>query len=103
MSNSEKKSQGFRELDPLLHSALRLAVVSLLAGVRSAEFSFIKEKTGATAGNLSVQLGKLEKAGYVKVSKSFKNNYPCTTVSLTDKGLSAFGQYAENLKTYLTV
>ncbi len=91
----------FKDLDPLLHSQLRLSVVSLLVSVKTAEFSFLKEKTGATAGNLSVQIAKLSEAGYIDVTKSFRDNYPLTTCKITAKGLKAFEQYVENLKTYL--
>ncbi|MBD0331527.1 MAG: transcriptional regulator, partial [Chitinophagaceae bacterium] len=66
----------FNNLDPILHSQLRLAVMSLLIGVKEAEFTFIKEKTNSTAGNLSVQIQKLKDAGYIEVSKQFKDNYP---------------------------
>ncbi|MEN9298477.1 MAG: hypothetical protein RLZZ429_790, partial [Bacteroidota bacterium] len=66
----------FKELDPILHSQLRLAVVSLLIGVKEAEFTFIREKTNATAGNLSVQVQKLKEVGYIEVTKQFKDNYP---------------------------
>ena len=68
----------FKELDPILHSQLRLAVVSILISVKEAEFNFIKEKTNATAGNLSVQITKLKEAGYIEVIKQFKDNYPQT-------------------------
>ena len=91
----------FKDLDPLLHSQLRLSVVSLLVSVKAAEFSFLKEKTGATAGNLSVQIAKLSEAGYIEVTKSFRDNYPLTTCRITPEGLKAFEQYVENLKTYL--
>ena len=91
----------FKDLDPLLHSQLRLSVISLLVGVKEAEFSFLKEKTGATAGNLSVQITKLSEAGYIEVAKSFRDNYPLTTCKITAKGLEAFEQYVENLKAYL--
>ncbi|HMT28399.1 MAG TPA: transcriptional regulator [Bacteroidia bacterium] len=91
----------FKELDPLLHSQLRLSLVSLLVGVKEAEFSFLKEKTGATAGNLSVQIAKLSEAGYIEVSKSFRDNYPLTTCRITKKGLQAFEEYVENLKQYI--
>ena len=64
----------FKELDPILHSQLRLAIVSLLITVEEAEFNFLKEKTGATSGNLSVQLDKLKNEGYIEVNKSFRNN-----------------------------
>lgn len=91
----------FKDLDPLLHSQLRLAVVSLLVTLREADFSYLREKTGATAGNLSVQIDKLKQAGYITVEKSFRNNYPLTTCRITPKGLKAFKEYVENLKTYL--
>jgi DNA-binding MarR family transcriptional regulator len=92
---------GFAQLDPLLHSQLRLAVMSLLIGVDSAEFVFIKEKTGATAGNLSVQLDKLSNAGYISVTKSFKGKKPLTTCSITKVGIKAFEDYVNNLKQYI--
>ncbi|WP_420576178.1 winged helix-turn-helix domain-containing protein [Ekhidna sp.] len=91
----------FAQLDPLLHSQLRLAIMSLLIGVDSAEFVFIKEKTGATAGNLSVQLDKLSNAGYISVTKSFKGKKPLTTCSITKVGIKAFEDYVNNLKQYI--
>jgi len=91
----------FKELDPILHSQLRLAIMSLLISVEEAEFTFIKEKTGATAGNLSVQVDKLKQAGYIEVVKSFRNNYPLTMCKVTPKGIDAFDNYVQNLKQYL--
>jgi DNA-binding transcriptional ArsR family regulator len=91
----------FKELDPLLHSQLRLAIMSLLISVEEAEFAFLKEKTGATSGNLSVQIDKLKQAEYITVKKSFKNNYPLTVCKVSKKGISAFESYVENLKSYL--
>jgi DNA-binding transcriptional ArsR family regulator len=91
----------FKELDPLLHSQLRLSIVSILVGVKEAEFSFLKEKTGATAGNLSVQIGKLADAGYISVEKSFRDNYPLTTCKITKIGIKAFETYVDALKQYL--
>ncbi|MBR9831614.1 transcriptional regulator [bacterium] len=91
----------FKALDPLLHSQLRLAVISLLIGLEEADFTFIKEKTGATAGNLSVQIDKLEKAKYISVVKSFKGKRPLTTCKITKDGIQAFEKYVANLKTYL--
>jgi DNA-binding MarR family transcriptional regulator len=91
----------FKDLDPLLHSQLRLAVMSLLISVDSAEFTFIKEKTNSTAGNLSVQLDKLNEAGYISVDKSFKGKKPLTTCKITRKGLKAFEEYVNNLKQYI--
>jgi DNA-binding MarR family transcriptional regulator len=91
----------FKDLDPLLHSQLRLAVMSLLISVDSAEFTFIKEKTNSTAGNLSVQLDKLQEAGYISVEKSFRGKKPVTTCKITRKGLKAFEEYVNNLKQYI--
>jgi DNA-binding transcriptional ArsR family regulator len=91
----------FKDLDPILHSQLRLAVMSLLISVKEAEFSFLKEKTNATAGNLSVQITKLKEAGYIDVTKQFKDNYPQTLCKITAKGIDAFEMYVKNLKEYL--
>ena len=92
----------FKELDPVLHSQLRLAVVSLLIGVKEAEFTFLRDKTGATAGNLSVQLQKLREAGYIDIIKQFKDNYPQTICKITIAGIKAFDQYVKNLQSYLS-
>ena len=91
----------FKELDPLLHSQLRLAIMSLLIGLESAEFVFIKEKTNRTAGNLSVQLDKLSEAGYLAIDKSFKGKKPVTTCRITKKGIKAFEDYVTVLKQYI--
>lgn len=93
----------YKELDPLLHSQLRLSVMSILVSVDSAEFSYLLEKTGATKGNLSIQLGKLKEAGYISVRKSFRNNYPLTTCRITKKGVDAFETYVETIKKYLNI
>ncbi|MFZ5972640.1 MAG: winged helix-turn-helix domain-containing protein [Bacteroidota bacterium] len=91
----------FKDLDPLLHSQLRLAVMSILINVDRAEFTFLKEKTNATAGNLSVQLDKLSEAGYITIEKSFKGKKPVTTCKITKQGLKAFQEYVHNLKQYI--
>lgn len=91
----------FKDLDPILHSQLRLAVMSLLIGVKEAEFTFIKEKTAATAGNLSVQIQKLKDAGYIEVTKQFRDNYPQTLCKVTSKGVEAFEQYVKVLQQYI--
>jgi DNA-binding transcriptional ArsR family regulator len=91
----------FEELDPVLHAPLRLAVMSLLISLEEAEFTFLKEKTNATSGNLSVQLEKLKKANYISIKKSFKGNYPLTTCKITDKGITAFERYVSSLNQYL--
>ena len=93
----------FQPLDPLLHSELRLAVMSLLISADEAEFPYIKEQTGATAGNLSVQVDKLSEAGYIDVEKTFKGKRPCTICRITPKGHQAFETYVKALKTYLGV
>lgn len=91
----------FKELDPLLHSELRLAVMSLLLGVESADFVYLREQTGATAGNLSVQLDKLAKAGYITIEKGFRGKMPRTVCRMTDAGRDAFAEYVEALKSYI--
>ncbi|MBM6992564.1 MAG: transcriptional regulator [Prevotella sp.] len=91
----------FKPLNPLLHSELRLAVVSILVGVEEADFPYIKEQTGATSGNLSVQIDKLEKAGYISVEKTFRGKRPATICRLTDEGRQAFEEYIEALKSYI--
>lgn len=93
----------FKELDPVLHSQLRLAVISLLMGVESAEFTYIKEQTGSTAGNLSVQITKLKEAGYIDVTKKFSKNYPQTLCRITPLGRQKFAEYVEALKDYLNL
>lgn len=91
----------FKELNPLLHSELRLAVMSILVGVEHADFVFLREQTGASAGNLSVQLDKLSKAGYVAIEKTFRGKMPCTVCSITDAGRDAFAEYVEALQSYI--
>jgi DNA-binding transcriptional ArsR family regulator len=91
----------FKDLDPILHSQLRLAVMSLLIGVKEAEFTFIKEKTSSTAGNLSVQIQKLKDAGYIDVVKQFKDNYPQTICKVTQEGVKAFENYVKVLQDYI--
>ncbi len=91
----------FKDLDPILHSQLRLAVISLLISVKEAEFTFLREKTNATAGNLSVQIQKLKEAGYINVIKQFKDNYPQTICTITPVGIKAFEEYVKNLQSYL--
>jgi len=93
----------FKPLDPLLHSELRLAVMSLLISADEAEFPYIKEQTGATAGNLSVQIDKLSAAGYIEVEKTFKGKRPCTLCRISEKGRQAFEEYIDALKGYLNM
>ncbi|MCI1778544.1 MAG: transcriptional regulator [Bacteroidales bacterium] len=91
----------FKELNPLLHSELRLGVMSILISADSADFTFIRKQTGATAGNLSVQLDKLSQAGYISIEKGYRGKVPRTTCRITEKGVSAFQEYVEALKSYI--
>lgn len=91
----------FDDLNPLLHSQLRLAIMSLLISVEKADYKFIKEKTEASSGNISVQISKLEDAGYIDVSKTFKNKKPNTSYKITQKGVKAFEKYVNNIQQYL--
>ena len=92
----------FPKLDPLLHSELRLAVMSILAGVDEADFTYLKNQTGATSGNLSVQIDKLTAAGYIMVEKGFKGKMPRTTCKITPTGQEAFRGYVNALQEYLS-
>ena len=92
-----------KELDPLLHSQLRLAVMSILRNVDEADFVYLKEKTEATAGNLSVQLDKLSAAGYITVEKGFVGKKTRTACRVTDLGREAFENYVAALRTYLNL
>ncbi len=92
----------FEPLNPLLHSELRLAVISLLIGIEEADFQYIKEQTGATSGNLSVQIDKLYQAGYIDVEKGYVGRKPRTTCRITQEGITAFEDYVKALKSYLT-
>ncbi|MBE6213708.1 MAG: transcriptional regulator [Rikenellaceae bacterium] len=90
-----------RELNPLLHSELRLAIMSILVSVESADFVYLREQTGATAGNLSVQIDKLQQAGYISVEKGFNGKKPRTTCAITEQGVAAFTEYVDALRTYI--
>ncbi len=90
-----------KELDPLLHSQLRLAIVSILMSVEEADFVYLKEQTKSTAGNLSVQIEKLQAAGYISVKKGFVGKKTRTACSITPQGVKAFEEYVEALKSYL--
>jgi DNA-binding transcriptional ArsR family regulator len=93
----------FKELDPILHSQLRLAIISLLMREKEADFAVLKDRTEATAGNLSVQINKLREAGYIDVTKEYKDNYPHTICKITGAGTKAFELYVKSLQSYLTV
>jgi DNA-binding MarR family transcriptional regulator len=93
----------FKDLNPILHSQLRLAVISILITLKEAEFTYLREKTNSSAGNLSVQINKLKEAGYIDVAKSFKDNYPQTICKITPQGVQAFEEYVKDLQTYLNI
>lgn len=93
----------FKELDPILHSQLRLAIISLLIGLEEAEFVFLKEKINTSAGNLSLQLDKISNAGYISITKKFKGKYPVTVVKITPKGVKAFEKYVQAIKEYIHI
>lgn len=91
----------FKELDPLFLSELRLAIMSILVAAEEADFVFLKEKTNATSGNLSVQIDKLQQAGYIAIQKTFKGKRPQTICKITEKGIAAFESYIDALKSYI--
>ncbi len=93
----------FKDLDPLIHSQLRLAIISMLVNSEKVEFTYIKEETKAAAGNISIQIKKLQEAGYIKVEKTFKNNYPKTLLSITKEGREAFEAYVNDLRKYIDI
>ena len=90
----------FKDLDPLLHSQVRLSIMSILIGVKMAEFSFLLENIKTTKGNLSFQLNKLREAEYIGIKKSFKGNYPLTTCEITEKGIDAYENYVNSISDY---
>ncbi|MDL2256915.1 transcriptional regulator [Bacteroidales bacterium OttesenSCG-928-I14] len=91
----------FKDLNPLLHSQLRLAIISLLIGLKEADFVFLKKETGATSGNLSIQIDKLREVGYIEVEKTFQGNFPRTICRITPLGIKAFDEYVQALQSYL--
>lgn len=91
----------YKDLDPILHSQLRLAIVSMLMTNEEVDFNYVKDITQATSGNISIQIKKLQEAGYIDVNKSFKNNYQNTSLKITKLGIQAFENYVESLKQYI--
>lgn len=90
----------FKDLDPLLHSQVRLAIMSILIGVKNAEFAYLLENINTTKGNLSYQMNKLKEVGYIEVKKSFKGSYPLTTCEITEKGINAYEIYVDAIDEY---
>ena len=92
-----------KNLDPILHSQLRLAVMSVLMNVEEADFVYLKQQTESTSGNLSIQLDKLAAAQYITIEKGFQGKKPRTTCRVTDTGRQAFASYVDALKEYLNI
>ena len=92
-----------KDLDPILHSQLRLAVMSILMNADEADFVYLKQHTESTSGNLSIQIDKLAAAGYITVAKGFNGKKPRTTCRVTDAGRRAFALYVESLREYLNI
>lgn len=93
----------FKDLDPLLHSQLRLAIISILISSDEADFVYLRKQTNSSAGNLSVQIEKLREAGYILVNKDFKGKTPCTTCRITPEGVDAFEKYVKSIQSYLHI
>lgn len=90
----------FKDLDPILHSQVRLSIMTILLPLKLAEFSYLLDNIETTKGNLSFQISKLKEAGYIEVKKSFRRNYPLTTLKITPKGIDAYEQYIESISEY---
>ncbi|MBI3234933.1 MAG: transcriptional regulator [Bacteroidetes bacterium] len=91
----------YNELDPVLNTPIRLAIISVLIKAKHADFNSLMEITKATQGNLSFQLKKLNEASYITIEKTLKGNYPQTICKITPKGRKAFENYVEEIKKYL--
>lgn len=91
----------FKNLNPLLHSQLRLSIISFLVSNGTSDFNELKKITKATSGNLSVQLKKLEKAKYITITKGFLNNYQHTSIEISNDGIDAFEEYVKAIKAYI--
>jgi len=93
-------SEKLAQLDPVIHSRTRLAVLSILVSVKEASFNYLKETIGTTDGNLSVSLSKLEEVGYISIKKAFKGKRPLTTCKISERGRKTFSEYIKALETY---
>jgi len=94
-------SEKFAQLDPLIHSRIRLAILSILISVKEADFNYLKKTIGTTDGNLSANLSKLEEVGYISIKKAFRGKKPLTTCSISEKGRRAFSKYLKALESYI--
>ena len=90
-----------KELNPIIHSQLRLSIMTLLLSVEEADFTWLREQTGASAGNISVQIDKLSEAGYIKVRKEFVGKKTHTSCRITERGRKAMEEYVSDLREYL--
>ncbi len=95
------KSYNYKNLDDIIHSRIRLAIISVLLGIEHAEFNYIKKSVDTTDGNLSVHLKKLEEAGYVDVKKEFVERKPVSSYRLTSQGHNAFEEYVKMLESFI--
>ena len=91
----------FKNLNPLLHSQLRLSIISYLVSNGKSDFNELKDITKATSGNISVQLKKLKNAKYISITKGFLNNYQHTSIEITNTGIDAFEEYVKAIKQYI--
>jgi len=90
----------FQNLDPLLLSQPRLSIMCYLKKYQETDFKTLKEKTNLSVGNLSIQLNKLKKQGYLEIHKQFKGNYPLTVCKITAKGVESTEEFFHVIKTY---
>ena len=90
-----------KELNPIIHSQLRLSIMTLLLSVEEADFTWLREQTGASAGNISVQIDKLSEAGYIEVRKEFVGRTTHTSCRITERGRKAMEEYVSDLREYL--
>ena len=90
-----------KELNPIIHSQLRLSIMTLLLSVEEADFTWLREQTGASAGNISVQIDKLSEAGYIEVRKEFVGKKTHTSCRITERGRKAMEEYVSDLREYL--
>lgn len=98
---SKEELQPIAEIDPLIHAPTRLKIMAYLSIVESADFTFLMRQTGLTRGNLSVNLRKLEDAGYVRIKKEFVDRIPRTLIRLTEEGRQAIQIYRDNMQIVL--
>ncbi|MBN2829363.1 MAG: transcriptional regulator [Candidatus Cloacimonetes bacterium] len=101
--DNEERNFDYKQIDEIIHSRIRLSIISILISEEKADFNFLKSRTGATDGNISVHLRKLEDAGYIEVEKRFQDRKPQTLYSLTSEGRKAFSDYLKTLEDMLNL